>query len=90
MSGGNDCCVKVWGRMNRSMLTQLELFTMPVTKVIVDFKDPGVIHACSLNKDIVSYDLKKNKPMITHRVANGHVHDLTQKKRSEFELSRLA
>jgi hypothetical protein len=71
-------------------LSQLELFTQPVTRVIVDIKDPGVFHACSLNKDIISYDMKKNKPIITHRVANGHVHDITQKKKPEYELSSLS
>jgi WD40 repeat protein len=86
ITGGNDSCVKVWGRTNHSLLTQLELFTMPVTRVITDVKDPGVFHACSLNKDIISFDLKKNKAIATHRVANGHVHDLIQKKSAEFEI----
>lgn len=89
VTGGNDSCVKVWGRSNHNMLTQLELFNMPVTRVIADFKDPAVIHACSLNKDIVSFDLKKNKQIILHRVANGHVNDMVQKKCPEFEISSM-
>ena len=39
-----------------------------------------------MDKDITSYDLRKEKKIIAHRVANGHVLDLVQKKSPEFEL----
>lgn len=61
-----------------------------MTRVIADIKEPSLIHACSLNKEVISYDLKKNKQTINHRVANGHVYDLTQKKIAEFEISSQA
>lgn len=82
--------MKIWGRTHHNLITQIELFNQPVSRVIADIKDPSIIHACSLNKELISYDLRKNKQIIAHRVANGHVHDLTQKKVSEFELSKLA
>jgi WD40 repeat protein len=88
VTGGKDGNVRIWGRANRGLVTQLELHTNSVTRLLEDSKDAGLIHSCSLDKDITSYSLKKEKKVISHRAANGFVTDMVQKKSSEFELSK--
>ena len=88
MTGGKDGNVRIWGRSNRSLVSQLELHTNAVTRLIEDSKDSGLIHSCSLDKDVTSYSLRKEKKVISHRAANGYITDMVQKKSSEFELSK--
>ena len=88
ISGGKDGCVRIWGRTNRHIITQIEMHPSPIVRLISDIKDPSIFHSCSIEKEIITYDMRKEKKAATHRASNGLLTDMVQKKCAEFELSR--
>jgi hypothetical protein len=48
-----------------------------------------VIHTCGLDKEIISYDLKKEKKVKQHAVKNGIIYDMAQEKLNELELGKF-
>ena len=89
ITGGNDGCLRIWARTNRKLITQLEMHSAPITKLLVDIKDPTLIHTCSLDKDVHSYSLRKEKKVISHRATNGYFNDMVQSRHNELELSKV-
>lgn len=52
----------------------------------MDVKCPTLIHSASLDKTIVSYDLKAERCLKQHRTQNGQLTGLSQRKDRETEL----
>ena len=48
-----------------------------------DINNVAIIHSCSLDKTIHSYNIKKEKKIIFHTAKNGMIFDMTQRKDSE-------
>lgn len=42
-----------------------------------DNQKPNIIHSCSLDKTIHTYDLKSDKKVILHQAKNGMIMDMT-------------
>lgn len=88
LSGGEDGIIRVWSKSAREMLSQISIHTKSVTKVFPDLLKANIIHSCSMDKTIHSYDLKIDKKIILHQGKNGSVLDMTQRKDAELELSK--
>lgn len=86
LSGGQDGIVRVWARNTRQMITQISIHTKDVVSVFPDCNKPQIIHSCSLDKTVHSFDLKQNKKIILHQAKNGSILDMTQRKDHEQEL----
>lgn len=56
---------------------------MAVTGILVDISVPHIIHSVSLDKTIVSYDLKAERTLKQHRIKNGQLTGLSQRKDRE-------
>jgi len=65
---------------------QLPAHTKSVTKVLPDYRNPHLIHSCSVDKSISSYNLKAEKKEVGHVIINGIFLDMTQRKDHEMEL----
>lgn len=50
----------------------------------------NLIHSCSADKTIHTYDLKIDKKVILHQSKNGVLYDMVQRKDNELELSNLS
>lgn len=87
VSGGNDSTVRVWKLSNRELITQYSDHKKGVTKVLVDWKSPNIIHSCGLDGQLVSFDLKTNKRICIHMINSGSLLDMTQRidPKSEIE-----
>lgn len=86
LSGGEDGLIRIWSRGVRKMISQINFHTKAVTRVMPDFAKPNLIHSCSMDKQVHSYDLKLEKKIAYHTAKNGHILDMTQKRTREFEL----
>lgn len=80
----------MWARNTRQMITQISIHTKDVVSVFPDCNKPQIIHSCSLDKTVHSFDLKQNKKIILHQAKNGSILDMTQRKDHEQELSMSA
>lgn len=86
LTGGEDNLIRIWSRGNRKMINQINFHTKMVTKIMPDLFKPNLIHSCSMDKQVYSYDLKQEKKIMYHTAKNGHLLDMTQKCTPEFEL----
>lgn len=86
LSGGEDGIVRVWSRKHRTLLTQISAHTKTVCKVLPDVQKPEIIHSCSQDKSIHTYNLKTEKKLMAHQAKNGVLLDMTQRKDHELEL----
>ena len=88
MSGGEDAIVRVWSRKVRQLVTQINPHKKDITRIFPDLEKPNIIHSCSIDKIIHTYDLKTEKKIILHQAKNGQVLDMAQRKDNELELSK--
>lgn len=86
LTGGADGLIRVWSKGLRKIISQLNFHTKEVTRIIPDFQRPNIIHSCSIDKQVQSYDLKAEKKIMYHTAKNGHLLDITQKRTPEFEV----
>ena len=54
--------------------------------MLPDVEKPELIHSCSQDKTINTYDLKSEKKVMLHQAKNGVLMDMTQRKDHELEL----
>ncbi|EAS05346.1 zinc carboxypeptidase family protein, putative (macronuclear) [Tetrahymena thermophila SB210] len=86
LTGGQDGIVRVWSRVNRQLITQISMHTKDVVSVFPDFQKANIIHSCSADKSVHSFDLKTDKKVIFHQAKNGSILDMSQRKDHEQEL----
>jgi WD40 repeat protein len=51
-----------------------------------DLQKPFIIHSCSMDRSISTYDLKQEKRINGHQTKNGALFGMTQRKDHELEL----
>lgn len=66
LSGGEDSIIRVWSKTARQLITQIAIHSKEITKVFPDLMKPNLIHSCSADKTIYTYDLKTDKKVIQH------------------------
>ena len=88
ITAGHDGIVRIWNRSIRNLIGQVNLHSKQITRVLVDFQKPHIFHTCSLDKQIVSYDMKLERKIKHHSVKNGLLYDMAQKRSPEFEMSK--
>lgn len=54
--------------------------------MLPDVQKPEIIHSCSQDKSIHTYNLKTEKKLMAHQAKNGVLLDMTQRKDHELEL----
>ncbi len=86
ISGGEDGILRLWARSTHQLLTQYSDNRKQITKVIPDCIQPHIIHSCGMDRSINTYDLKMERRIMRHEIANGAVLDMTQRKDRENEL----
>lgn len=86
LSGGEEGAVRVWARANRKLLIQFNDQKKDIVSLFPDLNKPHLIHSCSMDRTISTYDLKQEKRMNGHQTHNGSLQGMTQRKDNEFEL----
>lgn len=86
LSGGEEGAVRVWGRTNRKLLIQFHDHRKDVVSLFPDISQAHVIHSCSLDKSLCTYDLKAESKINGHQTKNGSLFAMTQRKDNELEL----
>mmetsp|Transcript_1714 Transcript_1714/g.5990 ORF Transcript_1714/g.5990 Transcript_1714/m.5990 type:complete len:648 (-) Transcript_1714:54-1997(-) len=90
-SGGEDSCIRLWAAKSRELIGQ---FTGEHTKTIsdlqIDVEAPFILHSCSADRSVLTFDLSKNKRLTFHasssKSQNRAFTCLTQKLTGEREL----
>jgi len=86
VTGGVDGGVRVWKTETREFIAEYTDHARAVTRVLVDVKSPNLIHSCSQDSTVISYDIKSLRRVQTHTVNSGLMLDMTQRLDSETEL----
>jgi len=60
-----------------------------VTGLFPDINRPHIIHSCSIDKTVFTFDLKTEKKVILHQANNGFILDMSQRKDREQELGNF-
>lgn len=68
LSGGQDGAVRVWARANRKLLIQFNDQKKDIVSLFPDVNKPHLIHSCSMDRTISTYDLKQEKRLVGHSV----------------------
>eukprot|EP00817_Percolomonadidae_sp_ATCC50343_P003753 CAMPEP_0117430364 /NCGR_PEP_ID=MMETSP0758-20121206/9895_1 /TAXON_ID=63605 /ORGANISM="Percolomonas cosmopolitus, Strain AE-1 (ATCC 50343)" /LENGTH=430 /DNA_ID=CAMNT_0005218293 /DNA_START=473 /DNA_END=1762 /DNA_ORIENTATION=+ len=66
VSGGEDAIVRVWIPSTREMVGQFSDHTKAVTALHIDHSSSNIIFSCSLDRTIMTYDLKRSKRIAYH------------------------
>lgn len=85
-SGGADGALRVWLLSNQKMLGQFAEHAKAITGVCVDVNDDGLVHTCSLDKSILTWDLRLEKRANCHMLREGSFLHMVQRKDHEWEL----
>eukprot|EP00744_Colponema_vietnamica_P009814 GILI01013927.1.p1 GENE.GILI01013927.1~~GILI01013927.1.p1 ORF type:complete len:623 (+),score=120.64 GILI01013927.1:91-1959(+) len=86
VTGGQDGCVRVWGRKSHELITQFSEHRKDVTEVLPDLLQPHLVHSCGADRAVLTYDLKTNKKAVSHMIRNGYLTGLSQRRDHENEL----
>jgi len=57
-----------------------------IVSLFPDINKPHLIHSCSMDRSISTYDLKLEKRIIGHSTQNGALFGMSQRTNNEFEL----
>lgn len=57
-----------------------------IVSLFPDLDKPHIVHSCSMDRSISTYDLKLEKRINGHSTSNGALYGMTQRKDSEHEL----
>ena len=72
------------------MITQINPHKKTISRVFPDIAKPSIIHSCSVDKIVHSYDLKTEKKVILHSAKNGQILGMAQRKDHELELGIIS
>lgn len=86
LSGGEEGAVRVWGRTNRKLLIQFHDHKKDVVSLFPDIQQSHIIHSCSMDRSLNTYDLKAESKINGHQTKNGSLFGMSQRKNNEFEL----
>lgn len=86
VTGGGDGAVRVWKYANRELMTQYTEHRKGVSKVLIDFKSPNIVHSVGGDCSVLSFDLKASRRIICHIINSGSMIDMTQRRDAELEL----
>lgn len=65
LSGGQDGAVRVWARGTRQLLIQFNDQKKDIVSVFPDVGQSNLIHSCSADRTINTYDLKQEKRVLS-------------------------
>jgi WD40 repeat protein len=65
-SGGDDGAVRLWTKTSRLFVAQFQEHSKAVTGLLVDAVHPHLLHSCSLDRSVISYNIKENKRCTYH------------------------
>ena len=60
-TGGEDGAVRLWTKSSRLFVAQFQEHSKAVTGLLVDVVNPQLLHSCSLDRSVISYNIKENK-----------------------------
>jgi len=89
ITGGDDSMVRVWHRNTRELIGQYASHQSKgrgIAKLIIDNTSSHIFHSASVDKLVVTYDLKTNKPIVVHTTPNSNFSGLSQRKDHENEI----
>ena len=78
LSSGQDSFVRIWAPTNNKLINQLSVHQKSATKVLGDLQTPHIIHSCSVDKSLHSYDMKSDKKINFRTLSNGSFLDMAQ------------
>ena len=86
LTGGEDGCVRIFKISSKELLGQFAEHKKPVTAVIPDCMHLHLIHSVGEDRQVITYDLQKNKPATRHLSSTSNIHGVTQRRDNEQEL----
>ena len=87
VTGGADAAVRVWRLATRELFAQFSEQSKPVTRVLVDVRQPHLVHSVSLDGSLLSFDIKRQRRVVGHFIQKGsHLTSLSQRPDGEQEL----
>lgn len=78
--------VRIWSK-NRQLINQISAHQKPVSKVLGDAISSHLLHSCSLDRSIQTYDLKVDKKLYFRQAQGGNLTDMIQDQKTG-ELSK--
>ena len=57
-----------------------------IVSLFPDLDRPHIVHSCSMDRSVSTYDLKLEKRINGHSTTNGALYGMTQRKDNEHEL----
>ena len=85
-SGGADGVLRLWCTSTRTLLAQFPEHRGAVTGLLLDDAKPHLLHSCSVDKSVVTVDLKSERRVAAHKVKEGAFHAMAQTPLNEHEL----
>jgi WD40 repeat protein len=85
VTGSSDCSMRFWHTTSHSLLTSFTNHRKPVADAIVDEDQPHLVHSASQDRQVVTYDLKQNKPAVQHFTRGSSFTGLSQRKDRDRE-----
>jgi hypothetical protein len=58
--------VRLWTKQSRLFVAQFQEHSKAVTGLLVDVVNPHLLHSCSLDRSVISYNIKENKRCTYH------------------------
>jgi cilia- and flagella-associated protein 52 len=68
VSGAEDGTVRIWSLKSKEMMLQFAEHQKPVTSVIVDLVNPALVHSSSIDCQVLTYDIKRERRTVGHLV----------------------
>ena len=84
-SGGGDGTVRVWRLDSRELVSQLATHSKPVSRVLIDVKEPSHVHSLGVDGSLFTFDIKTGRKLASH-LGDCPALGLTQRKDAELEL----
>jgi len=85
-TAGEDGALRVWLRSTQALLGQFAEHGKAITGICVDVNDDALVHTCSKDKSILTFDLRSEKRANCHMLREGSFVHMVQRKDHEWEL----